>query len=78
MVEHMFDIEPQSEPEPLVNAPEPTGRNSKRRKLDISSSHDVDHEDTFYNPFSNASKGKGGIGYDGDITEDVCRRSYLL
>ncbi|KAF9534355.1 hypothetical protein CPB83DRAFT_889347 [Crepidotus variabilis] len=71
MLEHMFEQNPQSDPEPVGTPPEPTGRNSKRRKLDISSSHDVDDEDAIYNPFSSAAgKARVGTGYDGDATED--------
>ena len=69
MLEQLFEQPNQDLFEVESNADHNT-RNSKRRKIEIISSHDVDDEDTVY--YANAGKKqKGGIGYDGDASEDV-------
>jgi hypothetical protein len=70
MLEQQFERRSQEQPEQVENSVGLSTRNSKRRKIDISSSHDVDDEDIVY--YANVGKRqKGGIGYDGDSSEDV-------
>jgi len=47
-------------------------RNSKRRKTDPVAAHDGDDEDVLYYANVKGKRVKGGTGYDGDTTEDVC------
>ena len=77
MLEQLFERGSQEQPEQVENSVELSTRNSKRRKIDISSSHDVDDEDIVY--YANVGKRqKGGIGYDGDASEDVSTFDLLL
>ncbi len=69
MLEQLFE-KPNQDLSEVENNAGHTTRNSKRRKIDINSSHDVDDEDIVY--YANVGKKqKVGIGYDGDAMEDV-------
>jgi len=77
MLEQLFEGGGQEQPEQVENSVALSTRNSKRRKIDISSSHDVDDEDIVY--YANVGKRqKGGTGYDGDASEDVSTIDLLL
>ena len=77
MLEQLFERRSQEQPEQVENSIGLSTRNSKRRKIDISSSHDVDDEDIVY--YANVGKRqKGGIGYDGDASEDVSTIDPLM
>jgi hypothetical protein len=71
MLEHMFS-EQSREPSVL---PDHKVRNSKRRKMDVSTNttpaHDIDDEDDVYYASVQGKKAKGGVGYAGDHREDV-------
>jgi hypothetical protein len=70
MLEQLYERRIQEQPEQVENSVELSTRNSKRRKIDIHSSHDVDDEDIVY--YANVGKKKkGGIGYAGEASEDV-------
>jgi len=69
MLEQLFEQPNQDLSEVESNADHST-RNSKRRKIDINSSYDVDDEDTVYYAHA-GKKQKVGTGYDGDASEDV-------
>ena len=67
MLEQLFESRGQEQPEQVENN---SSRNSKRRKIDITSFYDVDDVDVVY--YVNVGKKqKGGTGYDGDASEDV-------
>ena len=69
MLEQLFEQRNRDQPEQDIGVDQ-SARNSKRRKIGINSSHDVDDEDIVY--YANVGKKqKGGIGYDGDASEDV-------
>lgn len=70
MLEQLFEQRTRDQAEAVDTVIDQSARNSKRRKIDINSSHDVDDEDIVY--YANVGKKqKGGIGYDGDASEDV-------
>lgn len=77
MLEDWFERQRQEQPDQVEYSTELSTRNSKRRKIDLSSSHDVDDEDIVY--YANVGKKhKGGIGYDGEASEDVSASDCLV
>ena len=71
MLEHMFSEQSQE----CISDQEHKARNSKRRKMDVPTSHtpnqDGDDDDEVYYANVQGKKAKGGIGYAGDQREDV-------
>lgn len=76
MLEQLFEKRGREQPVQVQDNVEVSTRNSKRRKIDTTSFYDVDDEDVDY--YANVGKKqKGGIGYDGNASEDVSRVNFI-
>lgn len=67
MLEQLFD-EQRQEPQ---DTKDQGSRTNKRRKTTMTPSHDLDDQDSAYYSGVPGKKAKGGIGYAGDVKEDV-------